>query len=152
MTSERELDIVEELRFFAEVAETKGVVLTMLSGATFTEAANEIEQLRSGKSYRADFHDLAQISDEDYKNQNDLAHVLVDMLRDRACPAGLPYTGNNPKEDHGHTDCWLHNKSADEIERLRSLINAWVDADDDADAPDGMYHAAWLALRREVGR
>jgi hypothetical protein len=47
MTSKRELDIVEELRFFAEAAETKGIVLTMLSGATFTESANEIERLRS---------------------------------------------------------------------------------------------------------
>lgn len=50
-------------------------------------------------------------------------------------------------------------EAAEEIERLRSqvdnlrsLINAWVDADDDDDAPDGMYHSAWLTLRKAVGR
>lgn len=37
-------------------------------------------------------------------------------------------------------------------DRLRYLINAWVDADDDDDGPDGVYHAAWLALRKAVGR
>ena len=77
---------------------------------------------------------------------------IIQQLRDRACPAGLPWTGENPKEDHGHTDCWLHNKSADEIERLHTLITAWVDADDDPADIDGPYHAAWLALRRAVGR
>lgn len=124
----------------------------MLSGATFTEAANEIEQLRNNKSYRADFHDLAQVPDQNYKNQNDHADELVGMLRDRACPTGLPHTGNDPKEDHGHTDCWLHHQAADEIERLRALITAWVDADDDPEDVEGLYHAAWLALRRAVGR
>lgn len=44
---------------------------------------------------------------------------IVELLRDRACPAGLPHTGDNPEEDHGHTDCWLHHLAADEIERLR---------------------------------
>jgi hypothetical protein len=61
------------------------------------EAADEIERLRS------------QVN-------------LVKALRDRACPAGLPHTGDNPKDDHGHTDCWLHHQAADEIERLRALI------------------------------
>jgi hypothetical protein len=39
-----------------------------------------------------------------------------------------------------------------EIERLRSLITSWVDADDDPEDIDGPYHAAWLALRKAVGR
>lgn len=43
-------------------------------------------------------------------------------------------------------------EAADEIERLRELINAWVDADDNPDDIDGPYHAAWLALRKTVGR
>lgn len=57
-------------------------------------------------------------------------------------------------------------EAADEIERLRSdlqtmvaetqsliaLITAWVDADDDPEDIDGPYHAAWLALRKAVGR
>lgn len=47
---------------------------------------------------------------------------IVWQLRARACPAGEPWTGDNPKEDHGHTDCWLHHKAADEIERLRSKL------------------------------
>jgi hypothetical protein len=42
------------------------------------------------------------------------------MLRERACQAGEPWTGDVPEEDHGHTDCWLHHQSADEIERLRA--------------------------------
>jgi len=48
---------------------------------------------------------------------------IVKQLRDRACQAGLPHTGDSPKEDHGHTDCWLHHQAADEIERLRSLLS-----------------------------
>lgn len=44
---------------------------------------------------------------------------LVSELRARACPAGKPWTGDDPKSDHGHTDCWLHHQAADEIERLR---------------------------------
>jgi hypothetical protein len=47
---------------------------------------------------------------------------IVQQLRDRACPSGLPHTGDNPEEDHGHTDCWLHHQAADEIERLRSEL------------------------------
>lgn len=43
------------------------------------------------------------------------------LLRERSCPAGLPWTGNHPEEDHGHTDCWLHHAAANEIERLRNL-------------------------------
>lgn len=81
--------------------------------------------------------------------------ALVEELRNRACPAGLPYTGDDPDSDHGHTDCFLHRKSANHIEkcefelgyiydhftlelteayaeisRLEKLITAWADADD----------------------
>ena len=42
--------------------------------------------------------------------------------------------------------------AVDEIERLHELIIAWADADDDPADIDGPYHAAWLALRRAVGR
>ena len=44
---------------------------------------------------------------------------IVWQLRARACPAGEPWTGDNPEEDHGHTDCWLYHQAADEIEQLR---------------------------------
>lgn len=40
----------------------------------------------------------------------------------------------------------------DQIKRLRLLINEWVDADDDPEDIDGVYHAAWLNLRKAVGR
>ena len=49
-------------------------------------------------------------------------------------------------------DSTLYERAADEITRLRSLITAWVDADDDPADIDGPYHAAWLALRKAVGR
>jgi len=55
---------------------------------------------------------------------------IVEQLRDRACPSGQPHTGDDPKADHGHTDCWLHHLAADEIERLRALITEWADAHD----------------------
>ena len=42
----RELDIVEELVFFAEAADSDAIVVTMLSGGLFLEAAKEIERLR----------------------------------------------------------------------------------------------------------
>lgn len=46
--------------------------------------------------------------------------ILVAQLRDRACPAGMPHTGDNPKDDHGHTDCWLYHQAADQIEHLQA--------------------------------
>jgi hypothetical protein len=45
---------------------------------------------------------------------------IVEQLRQRACQAGEPWTGDNPKSDHGHTDCWLHHQSITEIQRLRT--------------------------------
>jgi hypothetical protein len=78
---------------------------------------------------------------------------IVQQLRDRACPSGLPHTGDNPEEDHGHTDCWLHHQAADEIERLRALINDWADAEDEADMIRGIdLYIAYQALRKAVGR
>ena len=52
------------------------------------------------------------------ENVDDHAVELIGQLRDRACPAGLPWTGGNPEEDHGHTDCWFHHQSANKIEQL----------------------------------
>ena len=82
---------------------------------------------------------------------------IVIQLRDRACPAGLPYTADRPQDDHGHTDCWLHHQAADEIERLRSLITAWADADDAVSHDDyvdtlRVREQARDALRKAVGR
>ena len=75
---------------------------------------------------------------------------IVEQLRDRACPAGLPHTGDDPRDDHGHTDCWLHHLAADEIDRLRALVNEL------ADAEQGDSEQAWsdalTALYQAVGR
>jgi hypothetical protein len=49
---------------------------------------------------------------------------LVDELRKRACPAGEPWTGDDPTSDHGHTDCWLHQRSANMIEDLEKQLRA----------------------------
>lgn len=48
--------------------------------------------------------------------------TLPQQLRSRACPAGLPHTGTEPEEDHGHTDCWLLHQAADTIEALEQLV------------------------------
>lgn len=71
---------------------------------------------------------------------------IVQQLRDRACPAGLPHTGENPEDDHGHTDCWLHHQAADEIERLRQGLwdcagAAGVDPNSDTTHPDPVKYA-----------
>ena len=42
----RELDLVEELKFFAEACDSEAIVVTMLSGRVFEDAAKEIEYLR----------------------------------------------------------------------------------------------------------
>jgi hypothetical protein len=49
---------------------------------------------------------------------------LVDELRKRACPAGESWTGDDPVSDHGHTDCWLHQQSANMIEDLEKQLEA----------------------------
>lgn len=77
---------------------------------------------------------------------------IVEMLRQRACPP----TGEYLEHDHGHSDCYLERKAADEIERLRSLIVYWCDIVDDLDAHPSDYHsnvaAAEDELRKAVGR
>ena len=47
----------------------------------------------------------------------------------------------------------LYKRAADEIKRLRSLINAWADAEDEADMIRGIdLFTAYEALRKAVGR
>jgi hypothetical protein len=44
-------------------------------------------------------------------------------------------------------------EAADEIERLRALINAWADAEDEADMIRGFdLFTAYESLRKAVGR
>jgi hypothetical protein len=47
MTADRDLDIVTELRLLAELADTSDVGLVMLSGRSFTDAADQIDALRA---------------------------------------------------------------------------------------------------------
>lgn len=49
-------------------------------------------------------------------NTND----LIKFALTRTCPAGLPHTGDNPEEDHGHTDCWVVHEL---IGKIRELHN-----------------------------
>jgi hypothetical protein len=44
--------------------------------------------------------------------------VLIRLALERTCPAGLPYTGDAPEEDHGHSDCWMYHKL---IQKIRGL-------------------------------
>jgi hypothetical protein len=47
MTADRDLDIVTELRILAELADSSEVGLVMLSGRSFTDAADQIDALRA---------------------------------------------------------------------------------------------------------
>jgi hypothetical protein len=49
---------------------------------------------------------------------------ITDQLRERACAAGEPWTGDSPEQDHGHTDCWLYHQAINEIEMLRKQLDA----------------------------
>lgn len=48
---------------------------------------------------------------------------LVQMMRERSCPAGLPWTMEDPVSDHGHTDCWLYHAAALAIEVLENSLS-----------------------------
>lgn len=72
---------------------------------------------------------------------------LVAQLRLRACSVE-----EQPESDHGHSDCYLEREAADEIERLRSLIIVWAEAEDEADMIRGIdLYTAYEALRQAVG-
>ena len=46
---------------------------------------------------------------------------LVVLLRERCCQAGEPWTGDNPDEDHGHTDCHLMRLAANQLELWQQI-------------------------------
>lgn len=52
---DRELDIVEELRLYAEIIDTEDVHLMMLSSEVFSVAADEIEKLRDENKQNAQY-------------------------------------------------------------------------------------------------
>ena len=71
MTDDRELDIVDELRLLAELADTSEVGLVMISGRSFTDAADEIETLR-GRNDRTeqDRNNIERASVPEYRNDH----------------------------------------------------------------------------------
>ena len=78
----------------------------------------------------------------------------ADNLRRGACPAGLPWTGETPHEDHGHTDCWERHAAADLLEAIDALCQRNVLTESDCQSipeaieecwgnSDDIAHEAW---------
>jgi hypothetical protein len=116
--------------------------------AKFTETYAPLVKIVAKACFDVLYDNKIVIDDEENKSMQ-----LVDELRERACPAGEPWTGDDPTSDHGHTDCFLHNKAADELERLTKLINEWVDVQPGRTKSD-MDRRISIAydLRKAVGR
>lgn len=71
MTDDRDLDIVSELRILAELADSSDVGLVMLSGRSFTDAADEIEALRDRHDRTdRDRHDVGRAPVPEYRNDH----------------------------------------------------------------------------------
>lgn len=71
MTDDRDLDIVTELRILADLADTSEVGLVMLSGRSFTDAADEIEALRDRHDHtERDRHDIERATVPQYRNDH----------------------------------------------------------------------------------
>lgn len=49
-----------------------------------------------------------------------VAGCWVGWLLSSTCPAGLPYTGNDPATDHGHTDCLFAHTAAAQLDRIKA--------------------------------
>lgn len=85
-----------------------------------------------------------------------MADDIVEELRAMACPAGMAWTGDDPSNDHGHTECLLYHRAADEIERLkdeierlRSVVDALVKRPfrgSSAERRVRMYGSDWEAV------
>lgn len=126
-TTEPELDIAEELRFFAEAADSEALVVTMLSGRTFADAADEIERLRS------EIGASIPIGDGSVEDSHDSAEDL---------------------SDHADPPKRLHTRCEDltlavelEIKRLRGMVVYWCNAEERLDGlPCDYYENAAYAL------
>ena len=60
-----------------------------------------------------------------------VAGCWVGWLLSSTCPAGLPYTGNDPATDHGHTDCLFAHTAAAQLDRIAAALGDvpdWIDA------------------------
>lgn len=67
----RELDIVEELRLYADIINTEDVRLMMLSDEVFSIAADEIEKLRNEDASTADY----------VANLGDIVHQQAERIK-----------------------------------------------------------------------
>jgi hypothetical protein len=45
---------------------------------------------------------------------------LIELALEQTCPAGKPWTGDAPEEDHGHTSCWMIHQLIEKIVELES--------------------------------
>ena len=126
-TTEPELDIVDELRFFAEACEAKEIAVAMLSGRTFAAAALEIERLRSEISASV------PIDDDSIKDSRDSVE---------------------DPSDHADSPKRLHTRCEDltlavelEIKRLRGMVVYWCNAEERLNGlPSDYYENAAYAL------
>lgn len=111
MTGTRRDDIVIDL-----IAATKRHDAAPDIVAVMRDAATEIAALRSRAARRVG-------------RPSPLSSDIVAHLHAASCPSGLPWTGDDPADDHGHSDCWLHHAAAAEIMRLRVALLPYVAAD-----------------------
>ena len=107
----RELDIVEELEFFAEASNAKEIVVTMLSGEVFTEAAEEIKYLRS-------------LTREVDLTKNEL------VLAQKACKilywySREDYINSYPSRQYDEEICEAQQIAAEAFKRIRKEINMY---------------------------
>jgi hypothetical protein len=128
MDTDKELEIVEELRFFAEAADTEALVVTMLSGRTFADAADEIERLRSESIGM-----ITPIGDDSDGNSQDSSVNVNDHADPPKCL---------------HTRCEdLTLAKESEIKHLRSMVVYWCNAEERMDGrPCDYYENAAYAL------
>ena len=45
---------------------------------------------------------------------------LIELALEQTCPAGEPWTGDSPEEEHGHTSCWMIHLLIEKIVELDS--------------------------------
>jgi hypothetical protein len=107
---DRELDIVEELRLYAEIIDTEDVRLMMLSSEVFSVAADEIEKLRDEDKRNAQFT----------SNSDDIVYMQAEKIK---------HLENLITEWANADDIYtigLTNKQHDDLEAAYDLLRAEV--------------------------
>lgn len=109
---EKELDIVEELDFFAEASDSEALVVTMLSGRLFEDAAREIRYLR-------------KITEIPYMAREEL------VLAQKACQvlywyAREDFLNNYPNRQYDEEIVEEQKIAALMSKHVRNIINAYI--------------------------